>query len=121
MAMKAFSSLSSENRISRPRSSEASSWSIGRTTSRIVNSCSCVSSRWVAPGLPETKTGVPSTGLSAFHLKWVGVAAGVPFSYSRMKAASMAKRGKLKLSRSPPNVAARSSGAKARRTSEYFL
>ena len=117
MAMKAFSSLSAANRISRPRSSDASNWSIGRTTSRMVNSWSWVSSRWVAPGLPETNTGVPSTGWLAFHLKWVGVAAGASFSYRRMKAASMAKRGKLKLSRSPPKVAARSSGAQASRTS----
>ena len=121
MAMKAFSSLSSLKRIIRPRSSEASSWSIGRTTSRTVISWSWVSRRWVEPGLPETNTGVPATGFEAFQTKWVGVAAGWPPSYRRMKAASMAKRGKLKLSRSPPKVAARSSGAKARRTSVYFL
>ena len=76
MAMKAFSSLSSEKRIIRPRSSDASSWSIGRTTSRMVISWSWVSRRWVDPGLPETKTGVPSTGGAAFQVKWVGVAAG---------------------------------------------
>jgi hypothetical protein len=58
---------------------------------------------------------------SAFQTKWVGVCAGASFSYRRMKAASMAKRGKLKLSRSPPKVAARSSGAKASRMSVYFL
>ncbi|MNT28183.1 hypothetical protein D3C72_1638500 [compost metagenome] len=67
-----------------------------------------------------TKTGSPSVGLFGFQVKWVGVAAGLPSSYRRMKAASMAKRGKEKLSRSPPKVAARSSGAQARRTSEYL-
>jgi hypothetical protein len=92
---------------------------MGSTTSRTVISWSCVSKRCVAPGLPETKTGCPSVGRDAFQVKWVGVAAGRPFSYNLMNAASTAKRGKLKLSGSPPNVAARPSGANARRTSVY--
>ena len=86
----------------------------------MVASWSIVSRRWVAPGLPDTKTASPSVGLSAFQTKWVGVSTGFPSSYRRMKAASMAKRGKEKLSRSPPKVAARSSGAQARRTSVYL-
>ena len=86
----------------------------------MVVSWSIVSSRWVEPGLPETKTASPSVGLFGFQAKWVGVSTGLPSSYRRMKAASMAKRGKEKLSRSPPKVAARSSGAQARRMSEYL-
>ena len=117
MTMKAFSSLSDPKRIIRPRSSDMISWSSGSCTSRTVSSWSVVKRRWVEPGLPETNTGSPAVGRFGFQVKWVGVWTGLPSSYRRMKAASMAKRGKLKLSRSPPKVAARSSGAKASRTS----